>query len=153
MDDEAAMREALALAAEALTDDAGGPFGAVVVRGGRVVGRGRNRVLALRDPTAHAEVEAIRDACRSVGSHLLEDGTLYATCEPCPMCRGAILWARLARVVYAADRSDAQAAGFDDARFEEMVERGALPHPGRTLVASAREVMRAWAARPDRVTY
>jgi tRNA(Arg) A34 adenosine deaminase TadA len=155
MDDREAMRAAIALAAQALFDDEGGPFGAIVVLGGRVVGRGRNRVLARRDPTAHAEVEAIRDACRALGTHALVGGTIFATCEPCPMCRGAILWARLDRLVEAADRADAAAAGFDDARFHALGEGRAAggPRVERLLAAEARDVMRRWAARPDRPAY
>jgi guanine deaminase len=154
MEDAEAMREAIALGAEALGDHEGGPFGAIVVVGERVVGRGRNRVLALRDPTAHAEMEAIREACRALGTHVLAGGTLYATCEPCPMCQGAILWSRLSRLVYAADRGDAHAAGFDDARFHAAVDgRGSPLRVERALPDEAREVMRRWAAQPGRVTY
>ncbi len=116
--------EAIALAA-ANARDGGGPFGAVVVRDGQVIGRGVNRVTAEHDPTAHAEVQAIRAACRALGQHDLSGCTLYASCEPCPMCLGAILWARLDRLVYAATREDAAAAGFDDTVFHEEVSRPA----------------------------
>ncbi len=137
MDDAALLGEAIALAA-ANAREGGGPFGAVVARGGEVIGRGVNQVTAEHDPTAHAEVQAIRAACRALGSHELAGCTLYASCEPCPMCLGAILWARVGKLVYAASREDAAAAGFDDSVFHDEVSRPAaerelpsvhLPHP------------------------
>ncbi len=95
----------------------GGPFGAVIVKGGKVVGRGHNRVTLDKDPSAHAEVQAIRDACRRLKTFSLEGCDVYASCEPCPMCLSSILWSRAARVFYATTRSDAERAGFDDAAF------------------------------------
>jgi guanine deaminase len=103
--------------------DGGGPFGAVVVRDGRCVAEGQNRVTASLDPTAHAEVVAIRAACKSVGDFSLPGATLYASCEPCPLCLSAALWARVDRVVYAADRDDAARGGFDDREFYELFSR------------------------------
>jgi guanine deaminase len=103
--------------------DGGGPFGAVVVRDGRVVAEGQNRVTANLDPTAHAEVVAIRAACQLVGDFSLAGTTLYASCEPCPLCLSAALWARVDRVVYAADRHDAARGGFDDREFYELFSR------------------------------
>ena len=135
--DLALLAEAIALAT-ANACEGGGPFGAVVVRDGEVIGRGVNQVTTRHDPTAHAEVQAIRAACDSLGTHELAGCTLYASCEPCPMCLGAILWARVGRLVYAASREDAAAAGFDDSLFHEEVSRPAaerelpsehLPHP------------------------
>ena len=105
----------------------GGPFGAVVVLNGRIVGRGHNEVLFRNDPTAHAEIGAIRDACAHLGSYSLEDCVLYATGEPCPMCLAAIHWARLDRVVYAQTRDDAENIGFDDARLFEAMRTPLLP--------------------------
>jgi guanine deaminase len=103
--------------------DGGGPFGAVVVRDGRLVADGQNRVTANLDPTAHAEVVAIRAACQVVGDFSLAGTTLYASCEPCPLCLSAALWARVDRVVYAADRHDAARGGFDDREFYELFSR------------------------------
>jgi guanine deaminase len=99
----------------------GGPFGAVVVRDGQVIAVAANAVVANNDPTAHAEVQAIRAACKYLGSFQLEGCDLYASCEPCPMCLGAILWARPRAVYYAAKRTDAAAAGFDDALFHQVL--------------------------------
>lgn len=111
--------------------DGGGPFGAVVVLPDGRWAEGVNRVTAANDPTAHAEVVAIREACRQVGSHELRGAVLYASCEPCPMCLAATLWARIERVEFAAGRNDAARAGFDDAAlyeyFESPVRRGRLP--------------------------
>ncbi|MCU1419686.1 MAG: cytosine deaminase [Microbacteriaceae bacterium] len=101
----------------------GGPFGAVVVRDGQLVAEGQNRVTANLDPTAHAEVTAIRAACQAVGSFSLAGMTLYTSCEPCPLCLSAALWARVDRVVYAADRHDAARGGFDDLEFYRLFER------------------------------
>ena len=112
--DEEFLREAIRLAREGMTTGQGGPFGAVVVKDGEIVGRGCNQVTSTNDPTAHAEVVAIRDACRHLDTFQLEGCTLYASCEPCPMCLGAIYWARPARIVYGAFHSDAAEAGFDD---------------------------------------
>ncbi len=156
MDEAAAMEIAIGLAREALDDAVGGPFGAVVLRGKAVVGRGRNRVLADHDPTAHAEVLAIRDACRTLGTHDLSGCVVFASSEPCPMCLGALYWARVERVVFAADRAAAAAVGFDDAfLYDELARR----RTERTLLCehrptpAAEEVLRRWAAREDRTLY
>jgi tRNA(Arg) A34 adenosine deaminase TadA len=115
------MRRAIALGMENVRTGTGGPFAAVIVREGRVVAEGVNRVTATNDPTAHAEVVAIREACRKLGDFQLAGCDLYTTCEPCPMCLGAIYWARPARVFYACVAADAAAAGFDDAFiYEEL---------------------------------
>ena len=99
----------------------GGPFAALIVKGGRIIAEGTNRVTVSNDPTAHAEVVAIREACRALADFQLTDCDLYTTCEPCPMCLGAIYWARPARVFYAATAADAAGAGFDDAFiYEEL---------------------------------
>ncbi|NAZ74956.1 nucleoside deaminase [Kineococcus sp. T13] len=102
--------------------DGGGPFGAVLVREGAVLATGQNRVTRDNDPTAHAEVQAIRAACRELGTFSLAGATLYSSCEPCPMCMASALWARVERVVYAADRDDAARGGFDDRAFYELFE-------------------------------
>ncbi|MGV8895718.1 MAG: nucleoside deaminase [Rhodoglobus sp.] len=101
----------------------GGPFGALIVRDGELIAEGQNRVTANLDPTAHAEVVAIRAACQAVGDFSLEGATLYTSCEPCPLCLSAVLWARVDRVVYAADRHDAANGGFDDREFYELFAR------------------------------
>jgi guanine deaminase len=103
--------------------DGGGPFGAVVIRDGVALAEGQNRVTSTLDPTAHAEVVAIRAACQAVGDFSLAGATLYASCEPCPLCLSAALWARVDRVVYAADRDDAARGGFDDREFYELFGR------------------------------
>lgn len=156
MDDAGFLSEAVGLARKALEDDDGGPFGAVVVKDGRVVGRGRNLVLAGCDPTAHAEVMAIRDACRHLGTHVLAGCTVYTSAEPCPMCLGALYWARVDRIVYGVDRHAAAAAGFDDAFFyEEMCRRLEDRHVAMDHVPreDARTVMEAWKKRPGRIDY
>lgn len=149
------MDAAVALAHDAVASGRGGPFGAVVVRDGRIVGRGQNRVPSELDPTAHAEVVAIRDACRNLGDFRLAGCVLYSSCEPCPMCLAAALWSRLDAVVFAGTRADAAAAGFDDASFYALLEAG---HAGRLpLVPFRREdalpVFAAWLAKADRVRY
>ena len=134
----------------------GGPFGAVVVADGVVLGEGTNRVTASLDPTAHAEIVAIRQACRARDDFSLTGATLYASCEPCPLCLAAALWARLDRVVYAADRDDAAGAGFDDRAFHDLFagprERWPLAvvhHPS----ADAAAPFAAWKDNPDRTPY
>ncbi len=130
--DTALMRRAIALARESVASG-GGPFGAVVARDGRIVAEGCNRVTVWNDPTAHAEVVAIREACRALASFQLEGCTIYSSCEPCPMCLGALYWARPARLVFACTRDDAAAAGFDD----ELIYRElALPIEARRLPIS-----------------
>lgn len=149
------LRRAIRLA-ETSVEDGGGPFGALVVRGGDVVGRGTNRVTATNDPTAHAEIVAIREACRRLGSFRLEGCLVYSSAEPCPMCLGAIYWSRADALYFAADRSDAEVGGFDDALFYRELS---LPPDERRLptramsVEGAGEPFRRWLAKPDRVEY
>jgi len=150
------MALAIDLSAQALDDDVGGPFGSVVVRDGQVLGMGRNRVLADGDPTAHAEVLAIRDACRSIGDHRLTGCVVYTSSEPCPMCLAALYWARVDRVVYANVRSEAAAIGFDDEWLylelaAEMSERKLVM--SRSSSVEARAVFDRWFARDDRIPY
>lgn len=137
-------------------ESGGGPFGAVVVREGLVVGRGQNRVVVGADPTAHAEVVAIRDACARLGTHDLRGCVIYSSCEPCPMCLGAIFWARIDRIVYAATREDAAAAGFDDSFFYDEISRAAAQRrvPAEHCAhEEANEVLRQWAAKIDKIPY
>ena len=117
------MRRAIALALENVRAARGGPFAALVAKHGSVIGEGANSVTATNDPTAHAEIVAIRAACRGLGTFQLTDCELYTTCEPCPMCLGAIYWARPARVFYAGVAADAANAGFDDAFIYEELRR------------------------------
>lgn len=113
MSDRDFLQQAINLANRSV-DEGGGPFGAVIVRQDSVIGQGNNRVTLDNDPTAHAEVQAIRDACRKENNFSLRDSVLYTSCEPCPMCMAAIYWARIERVVFAASGEDARRAGFDD---------------------------------------
>ena len=154
-DDARWLTEAVALAT-ANVEAGGGPFGAVVVRDGVVIGIGQNRVTRDNDPTAHAEVQAIRAACQAIDSFSLEGATVYTSCEPCPLCLAACLWSRADRVVYAADRDDAARAGFDDSAFYDLFasDRALWPMPvaAHRLPTSA-EPMDAWLARTSRVEY
>lgn len=150
------IRRAIELAREHSAGGICGPFGAVVVRAGEIVGEGWNRVVEGQDPTAHAEVVAIRDACRRLGTHLLEGCEIYASCEPCPMCLAAIYWARIGRIYYACTREDAAAAGFDDA---EIYRQLALPPDKRSISATCidsphgHQLFEAWLRNPKRVAY
>lgn len=121
-DDARWLARTIELATENVAN-AGGPFGAIIVRDGVVIGEGQNRVTANLDPTAHAEVVAIRAACQNIGDFALAGATLYTSCEPCPLCLAASLWARVDRVVFAADRDDAARGGFDDREFYELFAR------------------------------
>ncbi|MER1999975.1 MAG: nucleoside deaminase [Lysinibacillus sp.] len=108
------MSEAVQLALESAQTKNGGPFGAIIVKNGQIVGVGKNSVTTKNDPTAHAEVMAIRDACQNLNTFQLDDCEIYTSCEPCPMCLGAIYWARLSKIYYAATQHDAAKIGFDD---------------------------------------
>jgi tRNA(Arg) A34 adenosine deaminase TadA len=156
MTDETFLRRAIELSRGNAVSAEGGPFGAVVVRDGEIVGEGVNRVTTDHDPTAHAEMVAIREACARLGTHDLSGAVVYTSCEPCPMCLTAILWARIDRMVYANTRADAAEIGFDDAWFYEQV---ALPIGERALPAvnllrdEARAVFRQWYENPDKNPY
>jgi guanine deaminase len=150
------MRRAIALSRENLRTQDGGPFGAVVVKDGRIVGEGRNRVVATNDPTAHAEIVAIRAATQALGTFDLSGCAIYASCEPCPMCLGAILWSRIGRIYHACDRHDAKAIGFDDEAFYRAFADGAAERrleAERLLGEEGRAVFKDWAADPGRVRY
>jgi guanine deaminase len=150
------MQQAIALAIENVRSRGGGPFAAIVAKDGRVVASGTNQVSVLNDPTAHAEIIAIRAACTALGSFQLDGCDLYTTCEPCPMCLGAIYWARPARVYFAATAADAAAAGFDDAFIYEQIS---VPFPERRIpfVGMMREeslaCFRAWEQQQNRIRY
>src|SRR6185295_7215642 len=126
------MREAIRISIAKMRANCGGPFGAVVVRKGRIIGRGWNQVTSTNDPTAHGEVVAIRDACRRLGDFRLEGCELYSSCEPCPMCLSAIYWARMERIYYGNTRQDAAEAGFDDDFIYQELSR---PPASRKILA------------------
>ncbi len=150
------MQQAIDLALAKMTAMEGGPFGAIVVRDGQVVGRGWNRVTSTNDPTAHAEVVAIRDACQRQGDFRLDGCELYVNCEPCPMCLAAAYWAGITTIYYAADRTDAAAIGFADdhiyREFARPVTERAIP-----MVQLMREAalpgFAAWEAMEDKIPY
>lgn len=149
------LEEAASLARAGMADG-GGPFGAVVVKDGKLVGRGWNQVTRKLDPTAHAEVIAIREACSALGRFDLRGCELYASCEPCPMCLAAMYWARIDRVYYACSRQDAAHAGFDDKVIYDQI---GLDLSSRSLpmkqvgCRSAEALFREWIAKPDKVAY
>ena len=150
------MRQAIALATENVTSERGGPFGAVIVRDGVVIAAGANEVTTTNDPTAHAEVVAIRAACAALGTFQLDGCELYTTCEPCPMCLGAIYWARPEKVFFAARAADASAAGFDDAFiYDEIAKRfGDRKIPFSEMMREESLVIfQEWGEKGDRVEY
>lgn len=150
------MEEAIRLAVENAKNGTGGPFGAVVVKDGKVIAACGNSVTPDNDPTAHAEVNAIREACRKLGTFQLEGCEVYASCEPCPMCLGAIYWARPAKVYYASTKEDAALAGFDDSFIYKRI---ALPEAGRSIPflnekeADAGTEFRLWKENEGNVEY
>jgi tRNA(Arg) A34 adenosine deaminase TadA len=156
MEKEKFMHRAIELSIQGSSTGKGGPFGAVVVRNGVIVGEGYNQVTSTNDPTAHAEVMAIRDACKNLDTFQLSDCELYTSCEPCPMCLGAIYWARPAKVYYANTREDAAAAGFDDAFIYEEIP---LPIADRKVAMiplgreEAQKVFEMWLDKQDKIDY
>ena len=155
-DSTAFLEEAIDLAVENVESGLGGPFAAIVVEDGDVLATGTNRVTTVHDPTAHAEITAIRAACKERGDFELDGCTLYATCEPCPMCLGAIYWSRLDRVVYAASRTDAADAGFDDEHIYEEIDKPPadrrLPMK-QCLADEGQRPFEAWRNYDERVEY
>jgi guanine deaminase len=150
------MQRAIELAIENVNSRRGGPFGSVVVRGGAILAEGTNLVTSTLDPTAHAEITAIRAACRTAGSFQLLGCEIYTSCEPCPMCLGAIYWARPDRVYYACTRADAAAAGFDDAFIYDQLhvspEARNIPTYG-LMRAEGQAAFDAWRKLEGRVDY
>lgn len=150
------MREAIALSLRMMRRGKGGPFGAVVVCGDKIVGRGCNLVTSVNDPTAHAEIVAIRQACKKLRTFRLDDCDLYTSCEPCPMCLSAIYWARIRRVFFGNTRKDAAKIAFDD---EQIYREVALPLGRRQLEMKQflrNEALKAfveWEKKPDKVRY
>ena len=150
------MEETIGLAKTGIKKGDGGPFGAVIVRNDKIIGRGWNRVLTTNDPTAHAEIMAIRDACNRSGSYWLEGAEIYVTCEPCPMCLAAIYWARIAKLTFGASRDDAAALGFDDAFIYNEI---CLPQEQRKISIKrygreqAVKIMQQWQELTDKQLY
>ncbi|MHA6247656.1 nucleoside deaminase [Pontibacter sp. CAU 1760] len=150
------MREAIRLSVDKMKQGNGGPFGAVVVQNGEIIARGYNNVLSSNDPTAHAEVDAIRKASQALGRFDLSDCELYTSCEPCPMCLGAIYWARLRKVYYGNTRDDAARIGFDDALIYEEItkplEERIIPMEP-LLSEEAKAGFDAWEANETKTNY
>jgi len=150
------MREAIKLALEGMRANTGGPFGAIVVKNGEIIGRGNNTVTTTNDPTAHAEVMAIREACANLNTFQLNGCEIYTSCEPCPMCLGAIYWARTSKLYYACSKSDAAAAGFDDDFIYKEID---LPGSERKIAfvqllqEEAQEIFSEWIKKEDKVNY
>jgi len=150
------MAEAVRIALENVTTGAGGPFGAVIVKNGEIIARGRNSVTSSQDPTAHAEVSAIREAARVLNSFSLEGCEIYTSCEPCPMCLGAIYWARLEKVYYGCTQADAAAIDFDDQFIYQEIarEKGARKLEFVALGREgALEAFEAWSESQSKVRY
>ncbi|MFA6949249.1 MAG: nucleoside deaminase [Lentimicrobiaceae bacterium] len=150
------MAEAIKMAELNLKENNGGPFGAIIVKDGKIIARGSNKVTVMNDPTAHAEIVAIREACRNLDSFQLAGCDIYCSCEPCPMCLGAIYWARPDRIFFAANRHDAANAGFDD---EFIYSELALPVADRKIITSqllrekALEVFDKWITLDRKTPY
>ena len=150
------MRIAIELSRKGMQGGEGGPFGAIVVKDGKVVGRGNNKVTSSNDPTAHAEVTAIRDACKNLNTFQLDDCIIYSSCEPCPMCLGAIYWARPKKLYFACSREDAAAINFDD---EFIYKEIPLPIEERQietvqfLQEEGVKVFEEWADKSDKIEY
>lgn len=150
------MRRAIELAQKGVDENRGGPFGCVIVKDGEIIGEGCNEVTSTNDPTAHAEVVAVREACRNLNSFQLEGCVVYTSCEPCPMCLGAIYWARPDAIFVAGTKEDAAAAGFDDELFYSEVEK---PNEQRKLRMESllreesQAVFKRWIGKADKVKY
>ena len=156
MSNEEYMSEAVATALKGMQKNEGGPFGCIVVKDDTIVGRGNNKVTSTNDPTAHAEVTAIRDACKNLGTFQLDECIIYTSCEPCPMCLGAIYWARPKKVYYGSNQQDAAAIGFDDAFIYKEIP---LPYEKRSIPFEqcardlALEPFKKWSAKEDKIEY
>ncbi len=148
--------KAIQLAFDNVKENTGGPFGAVVVKNGEIISTGQNHVTRLNDPTAHAEIQAIREACQKLNTFQLDDCVLYTSCEPCPMCLGAIYWARPKAVYYACTKEEAAAIGFDDQFIYEQLN---VPHEKRDIpmfkasLIEAKEPFKAWKTSIKKITY
>ncbi len=150
------MSEAVNAAIKGMLNNEGGPFGCVIVKDGKIVGKGNNKVTSTNDPTAHAEVTAIRDACKNLGSFQLDDCVIYTSCEPCPMCLGAIYWARPKKVYYGSNQADAANIGFDDQFIYDEIplpyEKRSIPFQqyGRDI---ALKPFQLWSKKEDKTEY
>lgn len=150
------MAEAIALSRQNIQTGAGGPFGAVVVQNGKIVGRGNNRVTSTHDPTAHAEIVAIREACETLNTFQLKGCEIYTSCEPCPMCLGAIYWARPDRVYYANTKQDAAEIGFDDQFIYDELERHLSDRHipmAQFMRVEAQQAFQEWTEKTDKIEY
>lgn len=150
------MKEAVDLSISGMKDNEGGPFGAVVVKNGKIVGRGNNKVTSTNDPTAHAEVVAIRDACKNLKTFQLDDCELYTSCEPCPMCLGAIYWARPKVVYFGCTKVDAADIGFDDDFIYEEIKIDYAKRSIPFIQSNRKEAIKAfefWTSKQDKTEY
>jgi len=154
--DQSFMARAIELSIENVRSDRGGPFGAVIVKDGSIIAEGTNQVTSTHDPTAHAEVIAIRQACRNLSVFQLHRCEIYTSCEPCPMCLGAIYWAHLSRIYFATHATDASTVGFDDSLIYREITQ---PYSKRQIpmIQMMREealaALRAWDEKPNKITY
>lgn len=154
--EEKFMQEAIELSEKGMRNNEGGPFGCVIVKDDKIIGRGNNQVSITNDPTAHAELVAIRQACNTLGTFLLEGCEVFTSCEPCPMCLGAIYWARADKIYYANNRKDAAQAGFDDSMIYQEInsdlEDRKIPmiNLGREV---AQKVFTEWSEKKDKTIY
>ena len=150
------MLEAIKMASLGMDNNDGGPFGCVIVKDGEIVGKGNNKVTSTNDPTAHAEVVAIREACHNLGTFQLDGCEIYTSCEPCPMCLGAIYWARPEKVYYACNKFDAAEIGFDDQFIYDEIPR---PYKNRSIAfeqlarEAALDVFKKWNEKEDKIKY
>lgn len=150
------MSEAVKAALKGMQNNEGGPFGCIVVKDGKVIGRGNNKVTSTNDPTAHAEVTAIRDACKNIGSFQLDGCIVYTSCEPCPMCLGAIYWARPKMVYFGCDREDAANIGFDDQFIYDELEKDLDNRTIKIVRLMRKEALtafNAWTEKEDKTDY
>lgn len=150
------MQRAIAVARQGMNDDKGGPFGAVVVRNDEIIAEACNRVSSSNDPTAHAEIEVIRKACHKLGTFQLSDCIIYTSCEPCPMCFGAIYWAHIKAVYYGCTKEDAASIDFDDQfiydELEKAQENQSIPFV-KMMQSEANEVFKEWEQKANKVLY
>ncbi|WP_279298888.1 nucleoside deaminase [Paraflavisolibacter caeni] len=155
-DEEKFLHRAIELSRQGMQNHKGGPFGCVIVKDGQIIGEGCNEVLQENDPTAHAEVVAIRNACKNLGSFQLTDCDVYSSCEPCPMCLGAIYWARPRRVIFANTKGDAAAINFDDQFIYDEIEKESIQRVIPFIhfpQQSALDVFRDWMDKEEKLVY
>ncbi|SIR33717.1 nucleoside deaminase [Maribacter ulvicola] len=155
-DHEFFMRRAIEMASHGMNANAGGPFGAVIVKNGEIIAEGHNQVTSTNDPTAHAEMVVIRDACKKLNTFQLTDCIIYTSCEPCPMCFGAIYWARPKAVYYGCNKADAKAIDFDDQFIYDELEvemKDRQIHFKQMLQEEAIEIFNNWASKNDKTQY